>query len=82
VALSIGTKRMSDRKVIVRKLTAVESMGICTVIASDKTGVLTVNHRAIRIVVLMDVAFLAMVQAGPESGTGKESCPCYPGSSL
>jgi len=36
VALSIATKRMSKRNVIVRKLTAVESLGSCTVIASDK----------------------------------------------
>jgi calcium-translocating P-type ATPase len=48
VALSIATKRMSDRQVIVRKLTAVESLGSCTVIASDKTGTLTVNEQTVR----------------------------------
>jgi len=38
VALSIATTRMARRHVIVRKLTAVEGLGSCTCIASDKTG--------------------------------------------
>ncbi len=54
VALSIATKRMSERNVIVRKLTAVESLGSCTVIASDKTGTLTVNQQTVRSVLLPD----------------------------
>lgn len=54
VALSIATKRMSRRNVIVRKLTAVESLGSCTVIASDKTGTLTVNQQTARAVALPD----------------------------
>lgn len=45
VALSIATKRMAKRNVVIRKLTSVESLGSCTVIASDKTGTLTVNQQ-------------------------------------
>lgn len=54
VALSIATKRMAKRNVIVRKLTSVESLGSCTVIASDKTGTLTVNQQTAKKVVLPD----------------------------
>lgn len=50
VALSVATSRMSKRGVVVRKLTAVEGLGSCTMIASDKTGTLTVNQQTASLV--------------------------------
>lgn len=52
VALSVATQRMLKRNVIVRRLNAVESLGSCTCIASDKTGTLTVNQQTIKEILL------------------------------
>lgn len=54
VALSLSTNRMAKRNVIVRKLAAVESLGSCTVIASDKTGTLTVNQQTAKLLAFPD----------------------------
>ena len=43
---------MARRAVLVRRLTAVESLGGCTYIASDKTGVLTVNRQMVKLIYL------------------------------
>jgi magnesium-transporting ATPase (P-type) len=56
VALSIATARMATRGVIVRRLEAVEGLGSCTMIASDKTGTLTCNELTVTAVELPEAA--------------------------
>ena len=52
MALTIGSNKMAKENVIVRKLNSVESLGSCTVIASDKTGTLTVNEQTAKKILL------------------------------
>jgi len=54
VALSVAARRMAKRGVIVRTLGAVEGLGSCTFIASDKTGTLTCNELTVRRIELGD----------------------------
>ncbi|MEQ9608219.1 MAG: HAD-IC family P-type ATPase, partial [Kiloniellaceae bacterium] len=54
VALTVATSRMARRNVIVRALPAVEGLGACTLVASDKTGTLTCNELTAKLVLLFD----------------------------
>ncbi|MEF8863152.1 MAG: HAD-IC family P-type ATPase [Haloarculaceae archaeon] len=54
VALGVASRRMSKVGVIVRRLVAVEGLGSCTMIASDKTGTLTANELTVKQVRLPD----------------------------
>jgi len=54
IVLAIGAHRMAGQNAIVRKLSATETLGHATVIATDKTGTLTQNTMNVEQVILPD----------------------------
>ena len=48
IALAVGMQRMASRHALLRRLTAVETLGCATVICTDKTGTLTTGVMAVR----------------------------------
>jgi cation-transporting ATPase F len=52
VALAISMRRMAARRAIIRRLPAVETLGSCSAIGSDKTGTLTRNEMTVQAIVI------------------------------
>jgi len=68
VALAVSVRRMAARHAIVRRLPAVETLGSCSVIVSDKTGTITENRMTVQQLWTADGAVDAA--SDPESATG------------
>lgn len=60
ISLSIGVRRMAEKKALIRRLSSVETLGCTNVICSDKTGTLTQNAMTVRVIWVDDT----MIEVG------------------
>ncbi len=73
MALTVASNRMGKNNVVVKHLNAVESLGSCTVIATDKTGTLTLNEQTAKLVTLPNGAEFSITGSG-YNDKGKLEC--------
>jgi magnesium-transporting ATPase (P-type) len=79
LALAMGTQRMARRHALIKRLSAVETLGCTTVICTDKTGTLTQNEMTVREVWVADQRFpVSGVGYAPEGRLLQSGQPVFP----
>ncbi|KAI8903615.1 hypothetical protein EDD86DRAFT_272276 [Gorgonomyces haynaldii] len=72
ILLTIAAKKMADRKVLVKDLQGVETLGAITLLATDKTGTLTRNQMTVTYVWTGGQMYYAQPQSTTETQIAKE----------
>jgi P-type Ca2+ transporter type 2C len=70
IVLAVGAQRMAQRNAIVRKLSATETLGVVSVIVTDKTGTLTQNKMQARSIALPGLPAVVIDELGQEAEVG------------
>jgi len=75
VTLALGMHRMASQQAIVKRLSAVETLGCTTVICTDKTGTLTVNQMTARSLYYREQHYNVSGEGYEPKGDISPSCP-------
>ncbi len=75
IILSIGVTKLAKKNVIIRRLHAVETLGSCEVICSDKTGTITQNKMTVR-AVCFNKKIMSASEVDPNDATALNLIHC------
>ena len=73
IALALGVRRMADKRALLRRLPAVETLGCADVICTDKTGTLTRNEMEVQEILLPRSTPINPAGPGKDGGQGIEA---------